>query len=88
MFSFLRRKKVKKFGEIAVEKGLLSDKQVEEALREQKEYLEKNNIHKKIGAILAEKGALSQEDIETVLQEQDRQMSLMAWFCALFGLNK
>ncbi|MCK4851654.1 MAG: hypothetical protein KAS86_00940 [Candidatus Omnitrophica bacterium] len=83
-----RRKKSKQFGEIAVKKGLVSQKDLREALKAQKDYLEKHNLHKKIGAILSEKGMLAQDDIEILLEEQKKETSLMAWFCALFSLNR
>ena len=62
----------KKFGEILIEKGLATKEQVEEALKVQKELLEKNEIQKKIGAILHEKGVIDFEDVEEVLKEQKR----------------
>ncbi len=87
MFSFLRKKR-KKFGEIAIEKGLASRQDINEALRIQKEYDEKHKIHKEIGAILTEKGVFTPDDVKTILEEQKDQISLMAWFTALFGLNR
>ena len=71
MLGIFKRKKAKKFGEIAVEKGLASEKDVQEALRHQKEYEEIHQIHK----------------VKTILEEQDRPIGLMAWFCALFRLS-
>ena len=87
MLGIFKRKKAKKFGEIAVEKGLASEKDVQEALRHQKEYEEIHQIHKEIGAILTEKGVLAPSDVKTILEEQDRPIGLMAWFCALFRLS-
>ena len=78
----------KKFGEIAVAKGLASQANIDEALRLQKEFLEQDSFHKKIGMILFEKGVIAEKDIEFILAEQKRQMSLIAWFYALFNLNK
>ncbi len=88
MFDFLKRKKAKKFGEIAVSKGLASQRDIEEALKLQEEYEEKHKIHKEIGAILTEKGVLTPNDVVTILEEQKGQMSTMAWFSALFGLSR
>lgn len=65
-------KKKRKFGEIAVEKGLASKEQVEDALKVQRELLTTKQIQKKIGIILNEKGVLDLEDIERVLDEQRR----------------
>ena len=88
MFNPFKRKRKPQFGELAVKKGFASEKDIQEALHAQKEYLEKHALHKKIGSILAEKGILSEDDMEVILEEQKRQNSLMAWFCVLFSLNK
>ena len=88
LFGIFKRKKAKKFGEIAVDKGLASEKEVQEALEAQKEYLEKHKIQKEIGAILTEKGVLTPNDVKTILDEQKGQKSLMAWFYALFQLSR
>jgi hypothetical protein len=87
MFKFLRRK-AKKFGEIAVEKGLVSEDQVREALDLQEDYAEKHQQQKEIGAILTEKGYLTPQDVAGILEEQKSEASLMAWFSALFGLSR
>ncbi|MBD3426403.1 MAG: hypothetical protein GF409_04125 [Candidatus Omnitrophica bacterium] len=88
MFEFLRKKKTKKFGEIAVGRGLASEDEVKEALRIQKEYEQKHQQHKEIGAIMTEKGILSPNDVKSILDEQKGQASIMAWFAALFGLSR
>jgi hypothetical protein len=88
VFGIFKKDKAKQFGEIAVKKGLASEKDIQEALKAQKEYLEIHRIHKNIGAILTEKGILSPDDVKTILDEQNRQLSLMAWFCALFGMSR
>ncbi|MFH1877648.1 MAG: hypothetical protein ABH883_02465 [Candidatus Omnitrophota bacterium] len=88
MFDFFKRKKVKKFGEIAINRGLVSEKDVKEALKYQQEYSEMHKIHKEIGAILTEKGILTPSDVKLILEEQNKQDSLMAWFCALFGMSR
>jgi hypothetical protein len=80
--------KTKKFGEIAVDKGLASREEVEEALKDQKEYREKHKIHKKIGVILTEKGVLTSDDIKNILEEQKSHLSLMAWLVALFRMSR
>ncbi len=87
MFDIFKRKKTKKFGEIAVDRGLVSEKHVKEALEAQKEYLEKHAIHKEIGAILTEKGVLTSSDVKTILEEQRSQISLMAWLVAFFRMS-
>jgi hypothetical protein len=88
VFGIFKRKHAKQFGEIAVKKGLASEKDIQEALETQKDYLEKHKIHKAIGAILTEKGILEPNDVETILKEQESQTSLMAWFYALFGMSR
>ncbi len=85
MFGFLKRKK---FGQIAVEKGLATEKDIQEALKEQKEWARQHKIQKKIGAILTEKKILTPDDVKMILEEQKSQMSLMAWFAALFGMSR
>ncbi len=72
-----KKRERSKFGEILVEKGLASKQDVEEALRAQKELLEKEHIQKPIGAILSEKGVIDTEDIEKVLAEQRRGESFI-----------
>ncbi len=88
MLSFLLKKKAKKFGEIAVMKGLASMEDIEDALRLQKEYCEKNNTPKEIGRILIEKGVLKANDVKTILEEQKKGTGLLAWFSALAGLSR
>ncbi len=88
MFGFLKRRKIKRFGEIAVSKGLASEKDIAEALNIQKEYEEIHKIHKKIGTILTEKGVLAPSDVKMILEEQKGQVGIMAWFAALFGLSR
>jgi hypothetical protein len=87
MFEIFKRKKTKKFGEIAVDKGLASEKDIGEALETQKEYLEMHKIQKKIGAILTENGVLTPNDVKTILEEQKSQISLMAWLVAFFRMS-
>lgn len=72
-------KNKKLFGQIAVEKGLATEEDIEKALEIQKVEQEKR-IERKIGAILFEKGVLAMEDINTVLKEQYP----WAWFHSIF----
>jgi small-conductance mechanosensitive channel len=88
MFNIFRKRKIKRFGEIAVDKGLASEEDIREALRIQKEYAEKHKVHKEIGAILTEKGVLSPEDVKSILEEQKGHTWAVAWFSALFGLSR
>jgi len=76
------------FGALAVDKGLLTDTQLTEALTAQEEYLKEHKVHKKIGAILIEKGYMTQRDVQTVLKEQDPQAGIIAWFAGLFTLSR
>ena len=82
------KKERRLFGEIAVKRGFASNKDIAEALRLQRAYREKHNSQKKLGAILFEKGIINSEDLSRILQEQKPRTSLMAWFCALFGLSR
>ncbi|MFH1846672.1 MAG: hypothetical protein ABH869_03865 [Candidatus Omnitrophota bacterium] len=88
MSNIFKRKKTQRFGEIAVNKGMASEHDVQEALKEQKEYAEKHKIHKEIGVFLTEKGILTPDDVKIILEEQHDNKSLMAWFTALFNLNR
>ena len=88
MFSFLKRKKAKLFGEIAVEKGLASEKDIAEALAAQKEYVKTHKIHKEIGVFLTEKGILTPNDVKAILEEQRGPTNTMAWFYELFNLSR
>ena len=88
MSGLFKIKKKKHFGEIAIGKGLASKKDVDEALKLQKEYAEKHQIQKKIGAILTEKGILTPDDVKTILEEQKVQNSMMAWFYAFFRMSR
>ncbi len=65
-------KKRKKFGEIAVSKGLIAERQLEQALAEQRDALSRGKTRKKIGTILLEKGFLKTEDIKNILEEQNK----------------
>lgn len=88
MFGLTKKKKNKRFGEIAVSKGLASEEDIEKALSAQREYIEKNNMHKTIGAILNDHGILTTEDVKLILDHQKNQTNMTAWFYALFGLSR
>jgi hypothetical protein len=51
--------KRKKFGDIAVEKGLIARWQLEQALIEQTGSRARGSVHKKIGSILSKKDSLN-----------------------------
>ena len=72
-----RRKGKNKFGEILIEKGMATRRDVEEALKIQQETFETKQIQKKIGAILSEKGVIDEADIDNVLAEQRRKDSFI-----------
>jgi hypothetical protein len=83
------RKRSRKFGEIAIAKGLATEKDVRDALLLQKEYQEKHNTAKELGAILTEKGVLTPNDVKSIIEDQKKEDSgLLAWFIALFGLSR
>ena len=83
---FCSRKQL--FGQIAVKKGLASQQDITAALRIQKAYKERQKIHKEIGAILIEKGILTPNNVRDILEEQKKPVSIIAWFTALFNLNR
>lgn len=85
--SALFKSKTKRFGEIAVGKGLATDKEIGKALKQQREFNEKDRIHKEIGLILTENGVLTPNDVKSILDEQQGQIGIMAWFIALFRLS-
>jgi hypothetical protein len=65
-----------RFGEIAIRKGFVNEKQVKEALAEQTIYQSFTGLrhHKLIGEILFENGWMTLNQIEHVLKEiSDRQ---------------
>ena len=73
----LLKKKRPKFGELLIEKGLATQKDVDEALKMQKEIWETKQIQKRIGTILSEKGVIDEADIDNVLAEQRRKDSFL-----------
>ena len=62
-----------KFGEILIAKGLATPKDVDEALKFQKEMRETRQVQKNLGTILHEKGLIDLDDIKNVLDEQKRR---------------
>jgi hypothetical protein len=88
MFAFLKNRKSLRFGQIAIKKGLATEKDVQKALLIQAEYKNKHRIHKEIGAILTAKGILTPKDVEGILEEQKSREGLLAWFFELFNLSK
>lgn len=83
-----RKNKDKLFGEIAISKGLASKEDIVNALRIQKEFLERQNIHRAIGAILIENGVLKPDDVKNILDDQRNSMGWMAWVAELFSLSR
>jgi hypothetical protein len=88
MFAFFKKKKAKRFGQIAIRKKLATEEDVREALYIQSECKNKHRIHKEIGAILTEKGVLTPKDVESILQEQKPRPGLLAWFFEFFNLSR
>ena len=61
----------KRFGEVAVEKGLVDQEGVMEALRFQlKENMKKGGQHRPIGMIMAQMGLITKAQIAAVLKNQ------------------
>lgn len=88
MAGLFRKNKDKLFGEIAISKGLATKSDIIHALQLQKDFLEKQNIHRAIGAILIENGVITPEDVEHILEEQKNSMGWMAWIAELFSLSR
>lgn len=68
-----KRKEKDRFGEILISKGLATRKDVDEALKVQRDIRETKKVQKAIGAILSEKGVIGPEDIDAVLTEQNKR---------------
>ena len=88
MFDFTRKRKTKQFGKLAIEHGLASEQDIEEALAIQKDYAENHNTYKEIGVILTEKGVLTPNDVTFLLKKQKKGLGLIAWFAELFNLSR
>lgn len=61
----------KRFGDIAIDMGLLSHEKLDRALVVQKLIFSRTNIHMAIGKVLKEMGALTQKQIDSILEAQD-----------------
>jgi hypothetical protein len=59
------------FGQLAIEKGLVDEAQLEEALREQEE-LRKTGTSLRLGQILRNRGHLTESDVEDLFELQGR----------------
>ncbi len=59
----------RRFGQVAVEKGFITAKELKQAMAEQIEDDISNKPHRLIGKILLEKGWITDEQIEIVLKE-------------------
>ena len=65
----------RRFGEIAVNLGLIHREKLDRALVVQKMIFSRTKVHMPIGKVLKEMGAITQEQIETVLDTQKSQES-------------
>ena len=79
-------KRRKKFGEIALKKGFITGRQLEQALAEQEQYKAKGWVQKRIGAILLEKGFIEMGEIAETLEEQ-KKGTIRTWIGAFFSLK-
>ena len=79
-------KQKKKFGEIAVARGLITKWQLTSALEEQQEARAKGAVQKKIGSVLLEKGFIEAGDIKKVLDVQARGV-FCSWLGALWSFK-
>ena len=78
--------KRKKFGQIAIEKGLITEEQLREALLKQRQIVEQSQGYKKIGVILREMGAIENEHLEIILKEQE-PLFFLRWIYSVFGTD-
>ena len=67
---------LKKFGEIAVDKGFCDENQVERALRIQKEEIETGQQRRLIGLILLSEGFISNSQLIEMLKTMDAEAKL------------
>ena len=65
----LSQKYTPRFGQIAVEKGFVTSRQVKEALLEQIDDDLARRPHRELGIILLEKGSMNAQQVEAVLNE-------------------
>jgi predicted RNA-binding Zn-ribbon protein involved in translation (DUF1610 family) len=68
-------------GQIAIEKGLISPKQLEECIREQDSSAGQKpgprSPTRPLGVVMLSRGVIDQKDLETLLQEQDRRLQML-----------
>ncbi|MFH1407216.1 MAG: hypothetical protein ABIH01_04380 [Candidatus Omnitrophota bacterium] len=77
----------KKFGQIAVKKGLATEDKLQEALAKQKDRQDKGLRHEKIGEILQGMGLITKEQIESILEEQ-KKFFLANWIYSIFHIHR
>jgi mannitol/fructose-specific phosphotransferase system IIA component (Ntr-type) len=67
----------KRFGTIAVEKGLITDTQLIEAIQIQTKENVTDGTHRLLGQILSDQGLLTENQIEEILMLMSQQMTYM-----------
>ena len=78
--------KTKRFGEIALGKGLIAEWQLKQALAQQENARSAGQLQKRIGTILLEKCFLEMDDINGVLEEQ-KKSAFRSWIGSFFSLK-
>ncbi len=68
-FKNLSKQLSPRFGDIAIDKGFITEKQINEALAEQAEDDFSNEPHRFVGSILFEHGWLTKKQIDIILYE-------------------
>jgi len=68
--------KLKRFGEIAIERGWTTESQVEKALAIQKKEDEAGEKHRLIGIIMLAEGFISTTDLISTLKKMDSEKKL------------
>jgi hypothetical protein len=68
-FKNLSKQLSPRFGDIAIDKGFVTEKQINEALAEQAEDDFSNEPHRFVGSILFEHGWLTKKQIDIILYE-------------------
>ncbi len=89
VYKTLSKKYCPRFGEIAIDKGFVTEKQINEAFAEQAEDNFSNKPHRFVGSILFEHGWITKKQIDIVLHELYKvfeQEELLKWMCH-FTLN-
>ncbi len=78
-FKNLSKQYKPRFGDIAIDKGFVTEKQINEAITEQDVDALFNKPHRFVGSILFEHGWITKKQIDIVVNELYEQEELMKW---------